>query len=134
MITKFKIYESNSENELLDMGNGIYWYRNIFFHKYGGDFRQYGIVHYILDNQKAVVDYTFSRMLSKPRTIKNWQEHFSASYQDIFTNKLINKLIAILSKKKLMDQFCVIKYILLDIYESDINDVKISKKIHQLKT
>jgi len=67
-------------------------------------------------------------MLGRERTIKNWWYYFTRDHNDIFTYTLIDKLIDILLKKKLIEQFCVIKHILLNMYEDTPNNVKITKR------
>ena len=141
MVTEFKIFE-NKEQELLEMGYGIYLYNNIFFKKSTRkkDYVQYDIQQFLRTKETLTVNHVFSRMLDKEvgmvvvrsRTVKNWENDFSRDHKEIFTYTLIDKLVDIMLKKKLIEQFCIIKYVILEMYEDVPNDVLTSKKMDSI--
>jgi len=119
MIIEFKIFENNYQDELINMGYGIFLYKNIFFiNERYKHFVQYDIQQFVQVKKTLIVNYIFSRMLGKPRTDNRWLYDFNRDYKGIFINKLINSIIELLLRKKLIEQFCVIEHILLDMYEN----------------
>jgi len=141
MITEFKIFENIYQDELIDMGYGIFLYKNIFFKKgvpkpgnsTSNYFVQYDIQDFLRIKETIIVNYIFSRMLGKTKSIKNWWYYFIRDYKEIFTNKLIFNLIELLLKKKPIEQFCVIKYIMLDMYENVEEGGVVNKKIDSIE-